>query len=80
MSLICRVQVTIREITAERARAVLEALEPDNVDFPRDLTMRMENADGAIVLYFEGRDNVGTLVSTIDEVLQHVQVALEVTE
>ena len=79
MSLTCRVQITINEIPEERARAVLGALEPDNVDFPKGLTMEMEDLGGRLVFHFTGR-RMETLASTIDEVLQHIQVALKVTE
>ncbi|ABK76746.1 hypothetical protein CENSYa_0101 [Cenarchaeum symbiosum A] len=40
--------------------------------------MEMAEIDGGVVLNFSG-NNVKQLVSTIDEVLEHVQLALEAT-
>jgi len=44
------------------------------------LTLEIENIDNKLVFNFHGQDNMKTLVATIDEVLEHVQVALKVIE
>lgn len=80
MSLMCKVQVTLNNITEKKAQTVRKALEPDNVDFPENLTLKVENVDNKLVFNFQGQDNMKTLVATIDEVLEHVQVALKVIE
>lgn len=76
----CKVQVTLNNITEKKAQTVRKALEPDNVDFPENLTLKVENVDNKLVFNFQGQDNMKTLVATIDEVLEHVQVALKVIE
>lgn len=80
MSLTCKVQVILNNISKEKAEAVQKALEPDNVDFPENLTLEIENVDNKLVFHFEGRENMKSLIATIDEVLEHVQVALKVLE
>jgi len=80
MSLTCKVQVTLNNISKDKAEAVQKALEPDNVNFPENLTLRIENVDNNLVFNFESQENMKSLISTIDEVLEHVQVALKVIE
>jgi hypothetical protein len=58
----------------------MEALEPDNVDFPEGLSFEMENLDNALVFNFHSTGNMKKLTGTIDEVLAHVQMALKVME
>ena len=74
MSLTCKVQVTLDSISKEKAKAVQKALEPDNVNFPQNLTLQTENIDNKLVFNFESQENMKSLISTIDEVLEHVQV------
>ncbi len=80
MSLTCKVRIVLDDMPRKRALAVQRALAPDNVDFPENLTMRMENTDNKLVLYFEATDSMKSLISTIDEVLEHVQVSVTVTK
>ena len=79
MSLECKVQVFLNNLSEKKADAVHKALEPDNVDFPKDLVFRIENTKEALVFTFEGKGNIRTLISTIDEVLEQTQVILKVT-
>jgi len=80
MSLKCRVQITLNNISKKRAESIQKALEPDNVNFPENLTLQIENIDNKLVFNFQGQNNMKTLVATIDEVLEHVQVTLKVIE
>lgn len=80
MSLTCKVQVVLDDISKEKAEAVQRALDPDNIDFPQNLTLQTENIDNKLVFNFENHENMKSLISTIDEVLEHVQVALKVIE
>ena len=80
MSLTCKVQVTLNNISKNKAMAVQKALEPDNVNFPENLTLEIENVDNKLVFHFESQKNMKSLISTVDEVLEHVQVALKVIE
>ena len=80
MSLTCKVQVTLNNISEKKAQTVRQALEPDNVNFPENLTLEIENIDNKLVFHFEGQKNMKSLIASVDEVLEHVQVALKVME
>ena len=80
MSLTCQVQIVLSNITKEKAETVQKALEPDNVDFPEGLSLDVENIDNKLVFNFESKKNMKQLIGTIDEVMDHIQVALKVIE
>ena len=80
MSLTCQVQISLNNLSKEKAATVKKALEPDNVDFPEGLSLLIENIDNKLVFNFESKKNMKQLIGTIDEVLEHVQVALKVIE
>ena len=80
MSLTCQVQVILNNISKEKAETVKKALEPDNVDFPEGLSLYVENIDNKLVFNFESKKNMKQLISTVDEVIEHIQVALKVIE
>ena len=80
MSLTCQVQIVLNDISREKAETIQKALEPDNVDFPEGLSLRVENVDNKLIFNFESKKNMKQLVGTVDEVLEHVQVALKVIE
>lgn len=79
MSLECKVQVFLNNLTPQKADAIRKALEPDNVDFPKNLSLEIENVDNSLVFTFQGKGNIRNLISTIDEVLEQTQVVLRVT-
>ena len=78
MSQNCNVTITINRISDKKASAVKKSLEPDNVDFPDGLSMKVEKIDNKLVFSFSNSGNMGKLISTIDEVLEHANLALEV--
>jgi len=80
MSLTCQVQVILNNISKEKAETVKKALEPDNVDFPEGLSLNVENMDNKLIFNFESKKNMKQLTSTVDEVMEHIQVALKVIE
>ncbi len=80
MSLTCKVQVTLNNITEKKAQTVRKALEPDNVNFPENLTLKVENIDNKLVFNFQSQGNMKKLIATVDEVLEHIQVSLKVIE
>ena len=80
MSLTCQVQVILNNISKEKAETVKKALEPDNVDFPEGLSLYVENIDNKLVFNFESKKNMKQLTSTVDEVMEHIQIALKVME
>ena len=78
MSQNCNVTITINRISDKKASAVKKSLEPDNVDFPDGLSMKVEKIDNKLVFSFSNSGNMGKLISTIDEVLEHTNLALGV--
>lgn len=80
MSLTCQVQVVFNNISKEKAETIKKALEPDNVNFPKGLSLNIENIDNKLLFNFESKENMKQIIGTIDEVLEHVQVALKVIE
>jgi tRNA threonylcarbamoyladenosine modification (KEOPS) complex Pcc1 subunit len=74
------VQVILNNLSKEKAETVKKALEPDNVNFPEGLSLYVENIDNKLVFNFESKESMKKLIGTIEEVLEHVQVALKVIE
>ena len=79
MSLECKVQVFLNNLTPQKSDAIQKALTPDNISFPKNLSMYIESVNNSLVFTFQGKGNIRTLISTIDEVLEHAQVVLRVT-
>ncbi|MDI1495128.1 MAG: hypothetical protein K8823_434 [Cenarchaeum symbiont of Oopsacas minuta] len=66
-------------MTKQKIRTVYESIEPDNVNFPKGLSMKTRLESDALFFDFEcSKDRTASLAPTIDEVLGHVQTALEV--
>ena len=80
MSLTCQVQVILNNISKEKAETVKKALEPDNVNFPKGLSLNVQNVDNKLVFNFESKENIRQIIGTIDEVLGHVNMVLKVIE
>ena len=78
MSQNCKVEIIINNISDEKAKVVKKSLEPDNTDFPDGLSLKVEKIDNKLVFSFSNSGNMGKLISTIDEVLEHANLALEV--
>lgn len=80
MSLMCQVQVIINNISEEKADAIKKAIEPDNVNFPEGLSLNIKKMTNKLIFNFEDKKDIKKLIGTIDEVLEHVQIALKVIE
>jgi len=78
MSQNCKVEIIINNISNEKAEIVKKSLEPDNIDFPDGLSLKVEKIDNKLVFSFSNSGNMGKLISTIDEVLEHANLSLEV--
>lgn len=65
--------------SSAEAKAVLKALIPDNVNFPKGLSMKMFSKGTTLAIVLTGK-NVSTLtvISTLDEVLEHISVSKKV--
>ncbi len=79
MSLECKVEVFLNNLSEKRIESIRKSLEPDNVDFPKNLSFRIEKQDSTLVFIVEGKGNIRTLLSPIDEVLEQTQIVLKVT-
>ena len=78
MSQNCKVEIIIDNISDEKAKVVKKSLEPDNIAFPDGLSLKVEKIDNKLVFSFSNSGNMGKLISTVDEVLEHANLALEV--
>ena len=78
MSLNCKLQISINNISEKKAEAVQKALAPDNINFPKDLSLKVEKIDNKLIFNFQNNGNMKKLISTVDEVLEHEHIALEV--
>ena len=80
MSLKCNVEVTLNNLSKKKAAAIKNALEPDNVNFPKGLSFEIKNIDNKLVFNFQCMGDTKKLTATVDEVLEHVKLASEVIE
>ena len=80
MSLKCNVQVILNNISEKKATAIKNALEPDNVNFPKGLSFEITSIDNKLVFNFESIGDTKKLITTVDEVLEHVKLATEIIE
>ena len=78
MSLTCQVQIILNNLSSKKTKTIKEVLGPDNVKFPKGLSLIIENKENKLILNFEGKNNMKQLIGTIDEVMEHVQVSLKV--
>lgn len=78
MSLVCKVQIRIANLPKTVAVAVQEALAPDNVKFPPGQSVKMNTQKDALIITVEG-GTIAQFIATVDELLEHAHVALEVT-
>ncbi|HEU4824470.1 MAG TPA: KEOPS complex subunit Pcc1 [Nitrososphaeraceae archaeon] len=73
-----RIQVEIRLSGKSELRAIMKALMPDNVNFPKGLSMEIISRDNTLVLELLSKIGINTLLNTIDEVLEHISIARKV--
>jgi len=56
----------------KKVRSVMKALIPDNINFPRGLSMDINTEGSVLILSFKSSRKLESLISTIDEVLEHI--------
>ncbi|HEX2472732.1 MAG TPA: KEOPS complex subunit Pcc1 [Nitrososphaera sp.] len=77
LNITVRVEVPFSS-TAE-AKAAVKALIPDNVNFPKGLSMKMFSRGSTLVIELTGKNlPTATILSTLDEILEHISVAKKV--
>jgi hypothetical protein len=74
------VHIEIRLSGKSELRAIMSALVPDNVNFPKGLSMKMTSRDSILVLEFLSKIGINTLLKTVDEVLEHISIARKVID
>ena len=74
MSLKCNVQVTLNNISKKKAISIQNALEPDNVNFPKGLSFEIKSIDNKLVFNFQSIGDTKKLVATVDEVLSLIHI------
>jgi len=75
-----RVKLMVETVKDSVAQALYSTLTPDNRNFPRGLKMNMRVEDELLILDLVSWGRVETLISTIDEILDHIQTSLETLE
>jgi len=78
MSQKCKVRINLNEISGKKSSSIKKALEPDNINFPSGLSLDIEQKGNCLILNFQNEGDMKKLISTIDEVLEHTNIALEV--
>ena len=74
----CQIEIVINNISKEKARVIEKALEPDNVDFPKGLSLTINEKKNQLIFCFTNEGDLRKLISTVDEVLEHVNLSMEV--
>lgn len=65
--------------SSAEAKAVVKALIPDNVNFPKGLSMKMFSKGATLAIELTGKNlPTATILSTLDEVLEHISVSKKV--
>lgn len=75
-----KVRIEIMLSGKSELRAIMSALVPDNVNFPKGLSMKMSSRDNILVLEFLSKAGINTLLNTVDEVLEHMSIARKVID
>ena len=73
-------ETQVNNISDDKAKAVEKSLAPDNINFPDDLSMKVEKIDNKLVFNFQCIGDTKKLAATVDEVLEHVKLASEIIE
>lgn len=61
------------------AKAAMKALIPDNVNFPDGLSMKIFSRGATLAIQLSCKNvSVATILSTLDEVLEHISVSKKV--
>jgi len=73
------VRLEIAFSTSAEAKAAVKALIPDNVNFPKGLSMKMFSRGSTLAIDLTGKNvPTVTMLSTLDELLEHISVAKKV--
>jgi len=72
-------QIEIAFSSSIQANTIMKALIPDNVAFPKGLSMKMFQKRSRLEIDLTSRNvPIATLIGTVDELLEHISVAKKV--
>ena len=74
----CQIEIAINNISKDKAKVIEKALEPDNVNFPQGLSLEIKEKENQLLFSFLSEGDLKKLISTVDEVLEHVNLSMEV--
>ena len=74
----CQIEIVINNISKDKAKVIEKALEPDNVNFPQGLSLEIKEKENQLLFSFSSEGDLKKLISTVDEVLEHVNLSMEV--
>jgi hypothetical protein len=75
------VQIEIAFSNVAQAKTVMNALIPDNVDFPKGLSMKMFPKGSTIEIDLMSKNvPIATVIGTLDELLEHLSLAKKVMQ
>jgi hypothetical protein len=73
------VEMEIPFSSSTEANAALNALIPDNINFPKGLSMKIFSRDSRLVIELTSKNiPAATILSTLDEILEHISIAKKV--
>jgi hypothetical protein len=73
------VRIEVPFSSSAEAKATVKALIPDNVNFPKGLSMKIFSRGSTLALELTGKNiPTATILSTLDEILEHISVAKKV--
>ena len=65
--------------SSAEAKTAVKALIPDNVNFPKGLSMKMFSRGSMLAIELTGKNiPTATILSTLDEILEHISIAKKV--
>lgn len=72
------ISIEIKFSRNSELNAIMKALIPDNVNFPKGLSMEMFSNNNTLFLKFLCNTKIETLINTIDEVLDFISLSKKV--
>jgi hypothetical protein len=73
------VSIDIPFSSSAEAKAAMKALIPDNVNFPKGLSIKMFSTGATLAIELTGKNvPAATVLNTLDEVLEHISVSKKV--
>jgi hypothetical protein len=72
------ITIEIKFLDKFEMNAIMKALTPDNINFPKALSMQSFSKGNTLFFEFFCNAEIETLISTVDEVLNHISVAKKV--